>query len=354
MARILYGVNGEGSGHSTRSKEVITHLLRSGHEVHVASFDRGMQNLSRDFQVTEIYGLRFAYVNNQVKYGKTVTKNLLTAPQARKSASHLMQLADEWHIDLVVTDFEPLSCFAGHRKRLPVISIDNQHLLTNATVTYPKEYRKDAAACKLVTRCMTPRANAYIVISIFEAPVTKKNTFIFPPILRREVLEARPSSGEEVVVYVTSPSAELANLLRGVREQFVCYGFGREGQDGNLTFKKPSMDGFLSDLVNCKAVIANAGFSLVSEALHLGKPYLAIPVKHQFEQVLNAYYVDKMRYGAFWPELNKERIESFLFNRRDYEAALASYPRAGNGALLNKVDELIASYLPRARSAAAF
>ena len=54
----------------------------------------------------------------------------------------------------------------------------------------------------------------------------------------------------------------------------------------------------LQDLVGANAVIANAGFSLVSEALHLGKPYLAIPVKRQFEQVLNAYYVDKMNYGA--------------------------------------------------------
>jgi uncharacterized protein (TIGR00661 family) len=353
MARILYGVNGEGSGHSTRSKEVISHLLQRGHEVHAVSFDRGLQNLSRDFEVTEIYGLRFAYVNNQVKYGKTVTKNLFTVPQARKSVTRLVQLVDEWCIDLVITDFEPLSCYVGHRKHLPVISIDNQHLLTNASVTYPKEYRKDATACKLVTRCMTPRANAYIVISIFEAPITKKNTFVFAPILRREVLEARPASGEEVLVYVTSPSADLATLLRGVRAKFVCYGFGREGQDGNLTFKKPSMDGFLGDLVGCKAVIANAGFSLVSEALHLGKPYLAIPVKHQFEQILNAYYVDTMRYGAFWPELNKERVESFLFNRQQYEAALASYPREGNGALLGKLDDLIAAHSPRARSAAA-
>jgi uncharacterized protein (TIGR00661 family) len=36
------------------------------------------------------------------------------------------------------------------------------------------------------------------------------------------------------------------------------------------------------------------GFSLVTEALHLGKPYLAVPVQHQFEQIFNAYWLDKM------------------------------------------------------------
>lgn len=350
MARILYGVNGEGSGHSTRSKEVISHLLEKGHTVHVVSFDRGLENLSRDFEVTEIYGLRFAYVNNRVRYRRTVAKNLITAPKARTSFSRLMQLAEQWQIEVVCTDFEPLSCYVGRRKHLPVISIDNQHLLVNAGVSYPKQYRREAAAAKLVTRCMTPGAEAYIVISIFDAPVHHRRTFLFPPILRREVLEARPSVGEHAVVYVTSPTPELANLLRNVRCRFVCYGFGRAGESGNLLFKKPSLDEFLRDLTTCKAVIANAGFSLVSEALHLGKPYLAVPVQRQFEQMFNAYHVDKMNYGVYWDELNKERVESFLFNLDAFRAALANYPRAGNAALMSKLDELIAEYVPAERA----
>ena len=79
----------------------------------------------------------------------------------------------------------------------------------------------------------------------------------------------------------------------------------------------------------------------MSEALHLGKPYLAVPVKNQFEQTFNAYYVDKLGYGAWWKELSKEKIESFLFNLPVYAEHLDSYPRAGNGALLAKLDELI-------------
>jgi len=346
MANILYGVNGEGSGHSTRSKEVISHLISQGHHVHVVSFDRGLVNLRRDFHVTEIFGLRFAYVNNRVRYRRTVIKNLLTAPQARSSFSRLTRLARDWQIDLVCTDFEPLSCLLARRRRLPVISINNQHLLLNARISLPAHYRADAAAAKLVTRCMTPGADAYLVISFFDAPVRNSRTFIFPPLLRNEILNARPSVGDHVLVYVTSPSADLAALLRHVRERFICYGFNREGRDGNLLFKKPSLDSFLHDVVSSKAVIANAGFSLVSEALHLGKPYLAVPVQHQFEQTLNAYYLAKMNVGAFWDDLNKERVESFLFNLDHYRAALSTYPRAGNSALLSKLDELIACHIP--------
>ena len=171
MANILYGVNGEGAGHSTRAREVLSHLVARGHNVLVASFDRGLRNLQEEFDVTEIFGFRFAYVNNRVRYQRTIAKNLITVPQAAKSLARLKHLVDEREIDLVVTDFEPLTCHVGHKKGLPVISIDNQHCLTNAVVSYPRKYRRDASAAKLVTRLMTPHADAYLVISFFTAAV---------------------------------------------------------------------------------------------------------------------------------------------------------------------------------------
>ena len=346
MANILYGVNGEGAGHSTRAKEVLTHLVTQGHQVHVASFDRGRQNLKPHFDVTEIYGFRFAYVNNRVRYKRTIAKNLITVPQAAKSLTRLKHLIDDENIELVITDFEPLTCHVGHKRHLPVISIDNQHCLTNAVVSYPKQYRRDAAAAKLVTKLMTPRARAYLVISFFSAPVRKRNTFLFPPLLRQEILTATPTEGDHVLVYVTSPAPSLAKLLGSVRSRFIAYGFGREGnnEEGNILFRKPSLDGFFSDLVRARAVIANSGFSLVTEALHLGKPYLAVPVSHQFEQIFNAYWLQKSGYGTYWEHLNKDRIESFLSNLPHYRDSLAEYPRQGNQALFDKLDSLIAGF----------
>ncbi len=350
MANILYGVNGEGSGHSTRAKEVIVHLERQGHRVHVVSFDRGLRNLSESFPVTEIFGLRLTYVNNRVRYKRTVASNLIKAPRAARSLKQLARLIEEQKIDLVITDFEPLSCHAAHRTRLPAIAIDNQHAITNTQLSLPRGYRRDLATVKLVTRMMTPRANAYLVLSFFPAAVRKRSTFLFPPIVRQEVLSITPRSGDYALVYVTSPAKDLAALLKQVRYKFIAYGFGCEGQEGNILFKKPSMEGFLRDLAGAGAVIANAGFSLVSEALYLGKPYLAIPVSHQFEQTFNAYYVDKMGYGAFWEKLSKEKVESFLFNLPVYAEKLASYPRSGNQALLAKLDELIATLTAHKRA----
>jgi uncharacterized protein (TIGR00661 family) len=346
MANILYGVNGEGSGHSSRAREIISHLQDNGHRVHVASFDRGLRNLKDDFEVTEIGGLRLTYVHNRVRYGKTVLRNLLHVPQAAHSIRALERKAQDWDLDLVITDFEPITCHVGHKLGLPVIAIDNQHLLTDTEITYPREYRKEAAATRLVTRLMTPHANACLVISFFTPRIKprKKKTFLFPPILRQEVLQAKPTEADFVLVYVTSAADELTSVLKNVRQRFVCYGFNRDGRDGNVEFRKPSTDGFLRDLCNCRAIVANAGFSLISEALYLGKPYLAWPVKRQFEQVFNAFYIGETGYGAYWEDLNKERVESFLFNLDTYRKNLAGYPRVDNSAILAKVDQLIADF----------
>ena len=342
MANILYGVNGEGSGHSTRAKEIIHHLQQRGHRMDIVSFDRGLANLRKDFEVTEIHGWRLEYLNNQVRYRRTIAKNLLGARRTVQAISRLKQLVDDQHIDIVITDFEPLSTHVAHHRHLPVVSIDNQHFLTNTDVTSPRQCRRDAAVAKIVIKFMVPRADAYLTTSFFPARVTRPNTYVFPPVLRESVLNARPTTGEHVLVYVTAPAPRLARMLAGVRREFIAYGFNREGRQGNIVYRKPSSDGFLADLTTAHAIIANAGFSLVTEALHLGKPYLAIPVAHQFEQIFNAYWLKKLGYGDYWEDLNRDRIESFLADLTHYRERLDSYPRHGNDALLSKLDTLVA------------
>jgi len=322
-------------------------LQSEGHKVVAASFDRGVRNLSDICEVLEIHGFRFTYVNNQVRFNRTLARNLFQARKATRSIKDLERVIEERGIELVITDFEPLTCRAGRRRKLPVISIDNQHILTHFTVATPRHYRTDATAAKLVTRLMTPYANHYLVTSFFDAPGRRRNSELVPPILRQQFQNAVPSSEGPILVYVTSPAPALIKVLALVRAEFIAYGFGREGREGNILYKKPGFETFFEDLVQAQAIIANAGFSLVTEALHLGKPYLAVPVRNQFEQIFNAFWLDRMGYGRFWEELTKERVESFLFNIPQFREKLADCPRKSNLELFTKLDSLIASYLKR-------
>jgi uncharacterized protein (TIGR00661 family) len=345
MANILYGVNGEGAGHSTRSREMILHLQKAGHTVVAASFDRGLSNLRDICEVVEIHGFRFTYVNNQVRYNLTLARNLFQARKATQGISQLARLIDERGIELVITDFEPLSCRAGRRRKLPVISIDNQHILTHFKVATPKGYGRDLTAARWVTRLMTPHATHYLVTSFFDAVGKRTNSEIIPPILRQQFYGARPTSDGPILVYVTSPAPQLVRLLSQVNKKFVAYGFDREGREGNIVFKRPGFESFFEDLLRAEAVIANAGYSLVCEALYLGKPYLAVPVQNQFEQIFNAFWLDRTGYGAFWEELTREKVESFLFNIPQFREKLAGGFRTSPREITERLDVLVAQCL---------
>jgi len=188
------------------------------------------------------------------------------------------------------------------------------------------------------------------VTTFFFGEVRNERTFLFPPILRREVLSLRPQPGEHLLVYVTSDFDSLLQQLRGFhRERFYVYGYDRSDQDGFLTFKPFSKEGFLRDLATAKAVIATAGFTLISEALCLRKPYLALPMRGQFEQQLNGYQLSQLGYGKSAYDVQPESIGDFLYHLPEFAARLAEYTPGDNGAIKAKLDELLADDCALAR-----
>jgi uncharacterized protein (TIGR00661 family) len=344
MAKILYGVAGEGSGHSTRSKVIIEHLISQGHIVKVVSYDRGYKNLTPFFDVTEVVGLQFVFKDNKIKPLPTLMENVKKTSRGIRSMNKIGRIVDEFLPDIVFTDFEPMTVIGANTRKIPLISIDNQHFITGAKINYPRKYAGEANLAKFVIRSLVPYAKAYLSFTFVEEPVTNSKTFLFPPVLRNEVLAATPREGDFILVYLTSQFKGLVDILSHIRKRFVVYGFQKDSQEGNLTFRKASQDGFLRDLADCQGVVANAGFSLISEALYLGKPYLAVPVAGQFEQVLNAYYLEKLGYGKYWDELNQERVEAFLFNLDHYKEQVGQYDRQDNTKIFTKIDELIKTY----------
>jgi uncharacterized protein (TIGR00661 family) len=105
---------------------------------------------------------------------------------------------------------------------------------------------------------------------------------------------------------------------------------------------KFSETGFVDDLASCRAVVANGGFTLMSEAVYLHKPMLSIPVGGQFEQILNAHYLHRLGYGEWWETLDADLLTHFLANVPRYQRALEKYHQDGNQKLLSALDE----YLP--------
>src|SRR3989338_9508081 len=140
--------------------------------------------------------------------------------------------------------------------------------------------------------------------------INKLNVFKIKPIVRPEIMNSKPKSEDYVFVYQSTKSYDkLIDILKRINYKFIIYGFDKDKVVGNLFFKKFN-DGkdFLKDLVNCKAVITNGGFTLISESLYLGKPILVVPIKKHFEQVLNSLYIQEKKFGEFYTDLNENHV----------------------------------------------
>ncbi|ABA90077.1 protein of unknown function MJ1255 [Syntrophotalea carbinolica DSM 2380] len=351
MAKIVYGVSGEGSGHSSRARVVLEHLVRAGHTVKVVTYDRGIRHLGPDFDVFESVGLHIASSNNRVSPLKTLLANLQLMPDGHKKLNALRkEVFKGFAPDVVITDFEPMCAYLAHHYDLPLITIDNQHRLRYMDYEYPPHLKNDRYLAVGIIRAMIPKPDVSLVTTFYYGALKNQRTFLFPPLLRKQVQSLEPTDRNHVLVYLTSGFEQFVEMLKQFpREQFVIYGQGDKGTHGNLTFKAPSNDGFLQDLATCKAVMATAGFTLITESLHLKKPYLALPMAGQFEQAINAVFLEKLNCGINLQHIDPADIGHFLYRLPDFKKALAEQPEFDNAPLLQKVDALLADNARQAK-----
>jgi uncharacterized protein (TIGR00661 family) len=343
--RVLYSVCGEGMGHAIRSG-VILDKLTEDHEVLIFASDRAYRYLSSKFDnVHEIYGFNTVYEDNSVNDVKTFMKAMKTFPRDLKENLKLLyRTARDFRPDVVVSDFEFYARLVSNMLRIPLISIDNMHVITQCRIEYPERFRRDKVKAEAVVRSFIVRPRRYLITSYFFPEVKNPDKVsMYPPVLREEIRSLRPYYGDHVLVYQTSQSnRKLLEVLRSIDRKFLVYGFDREGVDGNLTFRRFNEDRFFRDFESAAAVITNGGFTLISEALYLRKPVYSVPVKGQFEQILNAVYLEKLGYGEFHEETERESLERFLGRLDIYRRNLEDYDGGNNEiieALKRTIDE---------------
>jgi uncharacterized protein (TIGR00661 family) len=343
--RILYSVCGEGMGHAIRSGVIIEHLLDKN-DVTIFAHDRAYHYLSRKFDdVHEIEGFKTVYEDNKVNDTKTLISNIKDLPHDLKNNLRLMyNVAKAFKPDVIISDFEFYSNLLSKILRIPLISLDNMHIMTQCEIQVPRKYRNDRIKAESVVRSFIQMPRYYLITSYFyPPPKNPEKVKLYPPILRESIMNLKPDNGEHVLVYQTSDSnLKLIELLKEMDDDFIIYGFHKDELDGNLHFKEFNEDEFFHDLASSRAVITNGGFTLISEALYLQKPVLSIPVEKQFEQILNAIYLEKLGYGELQEDPDREDIEEFLSKLVKYRQNIQkTFKHDQNRNILQELDELI-------------
>jgi uncharacterized protein (TIGR00661 family) len=345
--RILYGVNGEGLGHATRSEVVIDSLLGE-HDVRVMASGAAFRYLQdKCGHVSEIFGPSFAMDHGEIRRWASVTHTMEAARrELPSSVRSWMAAVQEWRPDVVVTDFEPLSGIYARSSRTPLVCVDNIHMIDRCR--HDEEIvgreREDFRIARAVTRAMVPTAGDYVITTFFRPPLLRGRTVLVPPIVRPAIVAAQPVRGDHLLVY-SGGSDALIDALRDCGLPSRVYGM-RDGPetgttDGPIEYRPRSVDGFLEDLVSARGVVTGGGFSLLSEAVYLGKPVLSVPLHGQFEQLMNARYVEREGFGMCAPVPDTPALRAFLDRLDEFHERLGSYEQDGNAEALATIEACV-------------
>jgi len=343
MAKILYGVCGEGLGHASRSRILINHLQKN-HEIKIAAGGKAYTLLSKNFKdVQKIQSPHFMYKKGQVRLLYSILKILYqTMVATPKSLLMIRKTIKEFKPDVILTDADPITYNLALLKKLPRISIDNPQ-----AIIYRKYKVKTSEfwpwfALVLACKIAAFNADKYVIYDFSEKRSTNKKVIFLKPLIQQGILHEKPKEKHHIFVYQTSQSTEfISEILKKIDEKFIIYGFAKNQKENNLIFKKFNENEFYQDIAHSKAVITNGGFTVLSEALYLKKPIFTIPIKRQFEQVLNGKFIENLGVGVSCSHVNEKNLTNFLRNLDTYKAKLKTYDPGNQNETLRIIEHEI-------------
>jgi len=336
-------------GHAMRSAVVLQGLYEAGHDVRIAVSGRAADYLGQRYpeSVIRITGLSLVYRDNMVNITRTALQNLRAVGGLPQNFRRYLETARDFQPDLVISDFESWTYWFARGQGVPVISVDNMQIIARCEHErgIVSANRRSFLLAKGIVQAKLPRCNAYLITSFFYPPIRKERTTLFPPILRDSVLARRDrvTNGEHVLVYQTGTSHdELINELMNSGVPCRVYGLRRDLKEdfqlSNLRFRPFSEDVFLDDLASARAVVLGGGFTLMGEALYLGKPMLSVPLKGQFEQILNARYLEQLGYGLWTDQVTTDDIRSLYDRAPEFHESLRAFRHDDNAGFFEGLD----------------
>lgn len=263
--------------------------------------------------------------------------------------------------DLVVADHEPFVPRAARHLGLPVVALSHQLVLTETRPPVPPLHALSWAGTAAGIAVLAPRRpDAVVVPSFFFPPLRPgSRAVLVPPVLRDDVLALRATTGRRTLVYLNEGEGMggVLDVLGRVGAPFDVYGLGAPAAaPPNVRLRPPSRAGFLADLAAARAVVATAGFTLLSEALWLGKPTLALPNRGFFEQTVNALALRRRGRGeaVLGRGLRADDVRQFLRRAERYRRPpqSAEAGRAGREQAADAVEAALGGPVGGARRAA--
>ncbi|MCF3110777.1 glycosyl transferase [Niabella sp. CC-SYL272] len=281
--KIFYAVQATGNGHISRAMELLPYLTQYGT---VDIFLSGNNsNLKLDAPVKyRSKGLSLYYTcNGGLNYWKIARH---VNPLALKKEVHALPVED---YDFVINDYEYITAAACRLKKVPSVNFGHQASFQSNKVPRPEQVSRSG---EWMLKNYA-RGERYLGLH-FKA----YDDFILTPVIKKEILKSTPVDKGHITVYLPSYCDQ---ELRQIFSKFKDHRFeifsrqsGSERNEGHLRFIPVNRLLFNKSLISCREIITGGGFETPSEALHLGKKIMAVPIRGQYEQCCNAAALKEM------------------------------------------------------------
>lgn len=304
--RLLYGVQATGNGHISRARAMAKQLQLLGVEVDFLFSGRPAEQL---FDMAcfgrwqHRRGLTFASRAGRIDYLRSLCQANLHQLWSD------IQTLDTRGYDLVITDFEPVTAWAAKRQGTPVLALGHQYAFL-----HPIPLQDDSWFSRRVFHHFAP-SDRHIGLHWHHFDIEQTDgAAIAPPII--DLPASLPSTdANQVLVYLPfeDPTAVRQWLLPLTGYQFEIYGCqGLTGRHQQLHFHPPSVSSFKQHLAQAGAVLSNAGFELISEALQWQKKIMVKPLQGQMEQASNALALQQLQLADSQRLLSTDNINTWL------------------------------------------
>jgi uncharacterized protein (TIGR00661 family) len=281
--KIFYAIQATGNGHISRAIQLHPYLQKFG----TVDFFLSGNNASLNIDLP----VKFKSDGCSLHYSKCgglnywdIAKNIQPIQMYKDAKS--LPLKD---YDVVINDFDSITSLACKMQKVHSVQFGHQASFISEATPRPE---KRSIMGEMILKHYAPSPK-HIGLH-FE----KYDSFIHPPIIKDEIMQAQPKDLKHITVYLPSFQKDCLekafNKLSGQEFHWFLNDVKMKYSVGNITYYPVNQKLFNESMINCHGIITGGGFETPAEALYLGKKILSIPIRDHYEQECNAAALKKM------------------------------------------------------------
>jgi uncharacterized protein (TIGR00661 family) len=281
--KILYAIQATGNGHISRAMELLPYLKQYGQVDLFLSGANSSLLLDAPVKYRSKGCSLFYNHSGSLNYFKII-KNFSPA----RIWKELRELPVE-NYDLILNDFENITSLACAFKKIPSVQFGHQASFASPLVPLPA--KKDRLGEWVLKNYAKSQKNIGLHFQPYDS-------FILPPVIKKEITESVPTLQNHVTVYLPAYSDHKLlphfKKIKHIRFEVFSKEVKHAVTHRNISFLPVSKAAFNKSLIHCQGIITSAGFETPAEALYLKKKLMVVPIKGQYEQLCNAAALEKM------------------------------------------------------------